>query len=74
MELFRKEINQRRNEAKYVISLQIDASFGTSMDGLLEHAINFMSNVKPNTSETNKQKSASTFGQTTGGKWQALQC
>lgn len=59
MELFRNEMNRRRDEMKKVLSRQIDTSFETSLDGVLKHTSYFMSKVKPSTGETIMQKSAS---------------
>lgn len=56
MELFRREINQRRDTMKKSLCRQIDTSLETSLDGLLTHTANSMSKIKRNFIETIKLK------------------
>lgn len=70
MELFRNEMNRKRDAMKKALSLQIDTSFETSLDGVLKHTAHFISKVKPSAGETFKQKSVSSLGH--GGKLLAV--
>lgn len=54
-EVFREEMQRRREEMKKTLCSQIDVSFETSVDGLLNHVTKFLNSVKPN--ETVKNNS-----------------